>query len=97
MFLGLKYLTDNYLGDGGSHLTHLDQIRTNYPVTLHGVGMSLGSCDPINMDYLKQLKTLIERTEPYLVSDHLSWSSLGENFFMNYYLYPLQKKLSCML
>jgi uncharacterized protein len=76
-----EVLSDNYLCEGGASLTHLEKIRSSYPITLHGVGMSLGSTDPINMDYLKKLKSLIKLTEPYLVSDHLCWTSHDGNYF----------------
>lgn len=76
-----EVLSDNYLCEGGQSLAHLEKIRTSYPITLHGVGMSLGSSDPVNMDYLKKLKSLIKRTEPHFVSDHLSWSSLSGRYF----------------
>ena len=47
-----EVLTENYFGDGGLPLRHLEQVRTDYPVTLHGVGMSLGSADPLDFAYL---------------------------------------------
>ncbi len=75
-----EVLIDNYLGKGGSPLTHLEQVCRDYPVTFHGVGMSLGSTDPLNMDYLKRLKQLVERFEPACVSDHLCWISVGGHY-----------------
>ena len=68
-------LTDNYMGNGGLPLQYLEQIREHYPITLHGVGLSLGSLDPLDKKYLMQLKQLIHRFQPTLVSDHLCWSS----------------------
>lgn len=76
-----EVLSDNYMGEGGISLFHLDNICKNYPITLHGVGMSLGSTDPLNLTYLKKLKSLIQRTEPLLVSDHLCWTSFAGNYF----------------
>lgn len=76
----LEALSDNYLG-GGLPLHHLEQIRAIYPLTLHGVGLSLGSVDPINLDYLARLKTLADRIEPAHISDHLCWSSVQGNYF----------------
>lgn len=76
-----EVLSDNYLCDGGPSLVHLEKIRSSYPITLHGVGMSLGSTDPINMDYLKKLKSLIKRTEPHFISDHLCWTSYHQHYF----------------
>ena len=57
-----------------------DLVRLNYPVTLHGVGMSLGSADPLDSDYLHRLKALIKRIEPAWVSDHLAWISVGQRY-----------------
>jgi uncharacterized protein (UPF0276 family) len=73
-------LTENYLGDGGLPLHYLERIRDDYPVTLHGVGLSLGSTDPLNLDYLSRLKSLMERIEPACVSDHLAWISSGGRY-----------------
>ena len=73
-------LSDNYLG-GGQPLHQLSRIRERYPITLHGVGLSLGSTDPLNMHYLAQLKALVERIEPACVSDHLVWVCHGGRYF----------------
>ncbi|QEY32705.1 DUF692 domain-containing protein [Synechococcus sp. RSCCF101] len=73
-------LSDNYLG-GGLPLHHLSRVRETYPITLHGVGLSLGSVDPLNTDYLQRLKALVDRMEPALVSDHLAWVSRGGRYF----------------
>ena len=68
--------SENYFGDGGAPHHYLERIRTHYPLSLHGVGLSLGSADPLNRDHLDKLKRLIARYRPALVSDHLSWSSV---------------------
>jgi len=68
-------LTDNYMGDGGLPLQYLSQIAERFPITFHGIGLSLGSLDPLNQDYLKKLKALVDRFQPALVSDHLCWTS----------------------
>jgi len=72
--------SENYFGAGGAPLYFLEQARTHYPLSLHGVGLSLGSSDPLDCEHLRRLKTLIQRYEPALVSDHLSWSSVGGVF-----------------
>jgi uncharacterized protein len=72
--------SENYFGAGGAPLHFLEQARAHYPLSLHGVGLSLGSSDPLNQKHLQQLKSLIQRFEPALVSDHLSWSSIGGVF-----------------
>lgn len=80
----VEALTENYMGEGGTPLHYLEKICQHYPLTLHGVGMSLGSTDPLNMDYLKILKKMVNRYQPLLVSDHLSWVS-----FKNHYAHEL--------
>jgi uncharacterized protein len=77
----LEVHSENYFGEGGAPLRILERIRAHYPLSLHGVGMSLGSTDPLDRGHLAKLKALIERFEPGLVSDHLSWSSVGGRHF----------------
>lgn len=67
---------ENYMG-GGSALAQLDTIRRDYPLSLHGVGLSLGTAEGIDIGHLRRLAALIARTEPMLVSEHLSWSVSG--------------------
>ncbi len=71
---------ENYFGDGGAPLCVLERIRSRYPLSFHGVGLSLGSTDPIDHTHLRKLKALIDRFEPAFVSEHLSWSSVGGHF-----------------
>ena len=71
----LEVHSENYFG-GGAALEDLERARGHYPISLHGVGLSLGSSDELNRQHLINLKKLIERIEPGLVSDHLSWSSI---------------------
>jgi hypothetical protein len=59
---------------GGKPLHYLDRVREHYPMVMHGVSMSIGSIDPLNRDYLTQLKALAERIEPAWISDHLCWT-----------------------
>lgn len=75
-----EVLIDNYIAAGGPPLLHLERIREDYPVTFHGVGLSLGSTDPLNLSYLKQLKLRIRQFEPAWVSDHLCWTSVGGRY-----------------
>ncbi|MDC8447511.1 MAG: DUF692 domain-containing protein [Nitrospira sp.] len=72
---------ENYFGDGGVPLRVLEWIRGRYPLSFHGVGLSLGSIDPIDHVHLHKLKALIDRFDPAFVSEHLSWSSVGGRFF----------------
>lgn len=62
---------------GGRPLFILDQIREHYPVVMHGVSLSIGSTDPLNKNYLKQLKSLAGRVKPAWISDHLCWTGVG--------------------
>ncbi|MES9971204.1 MAG: DUF692 domain-containing protein [Candidatus Thiodiazotropha sp.] len=65
---------ENYMGRGGPALRYLERIRADYPFSLHSVGTSLGSYLPLDKEHLKSLKVLVDRFEPGLVSEHLSWS-----------------------
>ncbi len=75
-----EVLIDNYMVNGGLALDRLEKIRESYPLVFHGVGLSIGSTDPLNFDYLKSLKQLIERFQPAWISEHLSWVSVGNNY-----------------
>lgn len=72
----LEVHAENYFG-GGPAPARLDAIRRDYPVSLHGVGLSLGTADGIENEHLGRLAALIARIEPFLVSEHLSWSISG--------------------
>jgi len=75
-----EVLTDNYMGAGGLPLYHLEKVRNNYPISFHGVGLSLASTDPLNTQYLSKLKQIINRFEPTHVSDHLAWVSVNNHY-----------------
>ena len=66
---------------GSKPLEYLEQVRLDYPVSLHGVGLSIGSTDPLNRDHLKNLWRLVDRIQPGLVSEHLSWGSVNRQYF----------------
>jgi len=68
--------TENYMG-GGAPLRDLDAIRCDYPISLHGVGLSLGSAEGLDPGHLARIREVAERVEPGLVSEHLSWSVSG--------------------
>ena len=68
---------ENYFAAGGQHLRILEQLRASYPLSVHCVGMSLGSADGLDTGHLEKLARVIARFQPALVSDHLSWSSAG--------------------
>jgi len=76
---GLAFLevhSENFFDDGGPALAALERLRLDYPVSLHGVGLSLGSADPLDERHLARLEALVRRIDPALVSEHLSWSSI---------------------
>ena len=72
--------SENYFGAGGAPLYYLDKVRADYPLSLHGVGLSLGSADPLDQGHLARLEALIERCEPGLVSEHLAWCSVNGRY-----------------
>ncbi|MBV9250759.1 MAG: DUF692 domain-containing protein [Acetobacteraceae bacterium] len=70
---------ENYMGNGPA-LARLQAIRRDYPLSLHGVGLSLGSADGIDLQHLARLKELAERLEPGLISEHVAWSVSGSTY-----------------
>jgi uncharacterized protein (UPF0276 family) len=75
----LEVHAENYMG-GGPVVARLERLRRDYPVALHGVGLSLGTDDALDLRHLVRLRALTERLEPALVSEHLSWSIAGGNY-----------------
>jgi uncharacterized protein len=76
----LEVLTENYLVPGGKPLDYLDRIRERYPLVMHGVSLSIGSTDAIDVEYLKSVRALAARIEPHWISDHLCWTGVeGRN------------------
>jgi uncharacterized protein (UPF0276 family) len=69
-----EIISENYLVPGGKPLHYLDRMRERYPMVMHGVSLSIGSPDPLNREYLKQLRALAKRIEPRWISDHLCWT-----------------------
>jgi len=69
----LEVHTENYLG-GGTPLAFLEAIRRDYPIALHGVGLSLGSAEGLDLGHLDRVRRTVESIAPALVSEHLSWS-----------------------
>lgn len=76
----LEVHSENYFGEGGQPLHYLEQARSHYPLSLHGVGLSLGSTDELDRTHLSKLKRLAERFDPALVSEHLCWCSAGGRY-----------------
>jgi len=72
--------SENYFGRGGKPLHFLGLARRHYPLSLHGVGLSIGSSDPLSQPHLRRLGELIDALEPAWVSDHLCWSSVSGTY-----------------
>lgn len=71
---------ENYMGAGGPPHRYLEAVRKDYALSMHSVGLSLGSADGICDAHLRRLKEIVDRYQPQLVSDHLSWSGIGGTF-----------------
>ena len=69
--------TENYFHDGGAAVRALERARSNYPLSLHGVGLGLGSADGIDHAHLERVRAAIRRFEPALVSEHACWGHVG--------------------
>ena len=76
----LEVHSENYFARGGAGHAVLARIRQDYPLSFHGVGLSLGSTDALDRGHLRRLREIVERYEPALVSEHLSWSSVGGRY-----------------
>jgi uncharacterized protein (UPF0276 family) len=72
---------ENYMGAGGPPHAALTRVRQDYPVSLHGVCMSIGGPQPLDKAHLGRFKALVDRYEPALVSEHLAWSTHQSTFF----------------
>lgn len=83
--------TENYMG-GGASSQCLDAIRRDYPLSLHGVGLSLGSADGLDATHLARVQAAVQRFEPALVSEHLSWSAIGGAYLADLLPLPLTEE-----
>jgi uncharacterized protein (UPF0276 family) len=76
----LEIITENYLVPGGKPLDYLERIRERFPLVMHGVSLSIGSTDPVDLAYLAGVRALAARIEPHWISDHLCWTGIeGRN------------------
>lgn len=83
--------TENYMG-GGSPLRDLERIRQDYPVSCHGVGLSLGSAERLDRNHLERIRRTVERIEPALVSEHLSWSIVAGEYLADLLPLPMTEE-----
>lgn len=79
---------ENYMVDGGPRLAMLEALRQRFPLSFHGVGLSLAGAGEPDRNHLARFKLLIDRFEPFLVSEHLAWSRSGEISFPDLLPFP---------
>lgn len=77
----LEVHAENYLVAGGPFLKHLERVRERWPLSIHGVGLSIGGDGPLDRLHLERLTALLRRFEPQWFSEHLAWSSHGGHWF----------------
>jgi uncharacterized protein len=82
---------ENFMGDGGPAHAALAKLREDYPIFLHGVGMSLGGETPLNRDHLNRFRKVADRYEPMIVSEHLAWSSHNTTYYNDLLPVPYTK------
>ena len=87
----LEVHTENYMG-GGKVLACLEAIRSHYPISLHGVGLSLGSTEDLDAAHLERIRQTAERIEPALVSEHLSWSIIDGRYLADLLPLPMTEE-----
>ena len=87
----LEAHSENYFGDGGYDLHVLTRLRERYPISLHGVGLALGSAAGYSMEHLRRLAALVRRIEPALVSEHLCWGAVEGGHFNDLLPLPLTR------
>ncbi|HEX8955124.1 MAG TPA: DUF692 family protein, partial [Burkholderiaceae bacterium] len=73
----LEVHSENYLERGGWDAHVLEQLRADYPISLHGVGLGIGSANGFSMEHAKRVRDLVQRIDPVLVSEHLCWGAAG--------------------
>ena len=83
--------TENYMG-GGTPLRYLDAIRCDKPISLHGVGLSLGSADGLDIAHLERIRRVAERIEPGMMSEHLAWSAVGGTYLADLLPLPMTEE-----
>lgn len=83
--------TENYMG-GGTPLRYLDAIRRDYPISLHGVGLSLGSAEGLDAAHLERIRRVAERVEPALMSEHIAWSIANGTYLADLLPLPMTEE-----
>ena len=83
--------TENYMG-GGTPLHYLDAVRRDYPISLHGVGLSLGSAEGLDPAHLERIRQVADRVEPILMSEHIAWSVVGGTYLADLLPLPMTEE-----
>lgn len=86
-----EIISENFISPSKEALSYLDWILERYPVVMHGVSLCIGSADPLDFDFLKQLKALIRKTKSPWISDHLSWGKLAGTHYHDLLPLPYRK------
>jgi uncharacterized protein (UPF0276 family) len=76
----LEIHAENYMGDGGRPLAQIDALAARFPISVHGVGLSIGGAMPLDRDHLRRLRALCDRINPASFSEHLAWSTHDVGF-----------------
>jgi uncharacterized protein (UPF0276 family) len=84
--------SENYFAEGGPAIAALERVRAAYPVSLHGVGLALGSFGPLDEAHVAKLKRLVDRIEPALVSEHLAWGRVHGRHYNDLLPLPLTEE-----
>jgi len=88
----LEIHSENFFSQGGPAIQALLKTRELYPISLHGIGLSLGSADEVSRNHLANIKSLINRVSPFLVSEHLSWSRIAGKYMPDLLPIPYTKE-----
>jgi uncharacterized protein len=89
--------TENYFHEGGAAARALERARANYPLSLHGVGLGLGSADGVDREHLERVRRAIARFEPALVSEHACWGHSGGEYFNDLLPLPYTEEAVALL
>lgn len=75
-----EIISENFLGPGGRPRATLEAVRRDFPILMHGVSLSIGGSDPLNLGYLRELRALADQIQPAVISDHLCWGSFAGKY-----------------
>jgi uncharacterized protein len=84
---------ENYMGRGGAPHAALSAVREKYPLSVHGVGLSIGSPGKLDTSHLARLKSVVDRYQPLLVSEHLAWSTHDNTYYPDLLPVPYTKEV----